>query len=481
MNSAKSAILVTTVSNAMMKLISFVASIVLARLLTPAEIGTFSVAVAFIALAQMFRDLGIGNYLVQEKELTRERFRSAASITLIAAWTIGILILLVSDLFAGFYQEQGLSSILQVLAFNFFLIPLASPVLSLLKRNMEFKVLAGIHLMAAAVHSMTSIVLALAGFGYMSLAWGAVAGIVVTLLGATTFWSRTGMGSRMICLIPFLAEWKRVLPFSTKSFGTNLLGTLGEHTSDFVVGRVFGFHALGLYSRGQGLIDHMNGVLFSAIQAVAFPRFSELLRHGQDIKEPYLRGLSYLALIQWPAFIFIAVFAQPLILLLFGEQWLGAVPFLQILAIGGIFSTLSGLAPGLLLSMGEAGYNLRAQVLIQTLRITLILLAATQGLVWVAVAQVATYLFQLLLYSKYIKQLVNLDYVELLAVLSCSIKIVLISSLPGGLVLFYGQQQVNFPTMLICAAATFCLWIASIRLFKHPFYNELFQIHPKIG
>jgi len=92
MNSVKGAVLVTTFSNAIIKLISFGASIVLARLLTPAEIGTFSVAAAFVALAQMFRDFGIGSYLVQEKELTPLRFRSAASLTLVSAWTMGALL-----------------------------------------------------------------------------------------------------------------------------------------------------------------------------------------------------------------------------------------------------------------------------------------------------------------------------------------------------------------------------------------------------
>ncbi|MCF7981264.1 MAG: lipopolysaccharide biosynthesis protein [Pseudomonadales bacterium] len=473
MTSVKGAILVTIFSNVIMKLIAFASSIVLARILTPTDIGTFSVAIAFVALAQMFRDLGIGSYLVQEKELTQSRFRSAASITLIAAWSMGLLLLALKEVIAGFYKEPGLASIVQVLAINFFIIPLASPILSLLKRYMEFKALAGIHLAAAVVHSITSIGFAVAGYGYMSLAYGAVAGIITTFLSATALWPRARMGSRLVCLIPHFMEWRHILPFSTKSFSTNLLGTLGEHTSDFVIGRIFGFHALGIYSRGQGLVEHMNGILFNAIQAVAFPRFSELLRDGEDLKEPYLRGLSYLTLMQWPAFIFAALFAQPIILLLFGSQWVEAAPFLQLLAIGGIFSTLSGLAPGLLLSMGEAGYTLRAQSHIQLIRILLILLAATQGLIWVAVAQIITYLFQMYIYSKYIKKILKLNYTAVFSALAGSMKITLVCTLPGYLVFRYWLQEIDFKAMLVCSVITFFLWIASIWFFKHPFRNEL--------
>ncbi|MEE8332516.1 MAG: oligosaccharide flippase family protein, partial [Alphaproteobacteria bacterium] len=87
---------------------------ILARLLTPAEIGIFSVGIAMVGLAHTLRDFGVGNYLIQEKELTPDRVRTAFGVTLVIAWIMAGVLIALSGPMAGFYSEPGVRQVMLV-------------------------------------------------------------------------------------------------------------------------------------------------------------------------------------------------------------------------------------------------------------------------------------------------------------------------------------------------------------------------------
>lgn len=106
--------------------ISFVSIIILARLLTPQEIGIFSVCMAFVGFLHTLRDFGIGAYLLQERNLDAGILRSAYGLALLFGWTAAAVLALSSGLVADFFNEPGVRSVTLVLAVNFLLIPLGS-------------------------------------------------------------------------------------------------------------------------------------------------------------------------------------------------------------------------------------------------------------------------------------------------------------------------------------------------------------------
>ncbi|CCE24398.1 Polysaccharide biosynthesis protein (fragment) [Methylotuvimicrobium alcaliphilum 20Z] len=99
---------------------------VIARLLTPEEIGIFSVSASLIGIAHTLRDFGIANYLIQEKELTDDKIKSAFTITAIMAWTIASLLFITKDIIADFYNQPELTTIIQILSLNFVILPFSS-------------------------------------------------------------------------------------------------------------------------------------------------------------------------------------------------------------------------------------------------------------------------------------------------------------------------------------------------------------------
>ena len=99
--------------------ITTVTVLVLARLLTPEEIGIYSVGAAVVAMAHVVRDFGVGNYLIQEKELTQDRIRTAFAVTLIIGWTMAAVLFAASGPVSRLYAEPGLAHVMKVLSLTF--------------------------------------------------------------------------------------------------------------------------------------------------------------------------------------------------------------------------------------------------------------------------------------------------------------------------------------------------------------------------
>ena len=138
MANVKKAVFLSVGEKVIVFVIQFVSSVVLARLLSPHEIGIFSIGSLILALSHALRDLGITSYLIQERDLSPARLQTAATIAVIMSWTLALVVLALSGPVSSFYREEGVGEVLRVLAINFFFLPFGSVSMAILKRNMNF-------------------------------------------------------------------------------------------------------------------------------------------------------------------------------------------------------------------------------------------------------------------------------------------------------------------------------------------------------
>lgn len=113
MISIRKAVIISFAENYSTMFIGIIGIMLIARLLTPAEIGIYSVASAVTGIAQMMRDFGVSNYLIQERELTRERIQTALTIAIITSWAAGGILYFSSSWVAVFYDEPGLADLVK--------------------------------------------------------------------------------------------------------------------------------------------------------------------------------------------------------------------------------------------------------------------------------------------------------------------------------------------------------------------------------
>lgn len=450
-------------------IISLVSIMVLARLLTPEDIGIFSVAAAATAFAQVLRDFGVGNYLVQEKDLTAERIQAAFVITLLTAWLAGALIGLGAPLIADFYDQPELTEVFWVLALTFLLIPWAAPRLALLRRDMAFAALFRIRVGAAIVGPIVSITMAAWGYGAMSLAMGSVATGIATV--ALTLW----YGPRRVPMGLGTSEWGRVFGFGIRASASAFITQTGMNSADLIIGRVLGFAALGLYSRAFGLLNLFNQRVMSAIASVAFPAFAALGRARGNAEAAYLNACGLITGVAWPFFAFLGLMAYPVIRGMFGDQWDDAVPLARILAVGGFIYHSLPLAAPVLISTGRIELMLRAESLIQAGRIVLIILGALHSLEAVCVAQVVAYGLHVFIYRHYVLPLLDTSYLKVLrATLRSAMLTVCTMIGPILVTVALGLEPENPWLSLLLAGGLAALgWLAGAFAIRHPLWHEL--------
>ena len=453
------------------------AVMVLARLLTPAEIGVYSVGAAVVALAHVLRDFGVGNYLIQEKELTTERIRTAFGVALAIAWTMAAAVFALSDPVADFYDEPGLRQVLRVLSLTFLVIPFGSPVLALLQRDMAFGRLYVVEVASAVAHVTTGITLAALGFGFMSLAWASLASAAMT--AAIAVLNRP----KIARLLPSFKEWRRVASFGSYSSAASVVSEIGMAAPDLILGRLLGFTAVGLFSRAMGVIQLFNRTVMHAVMPVMTPAFAAKSRRGEELLGPYLKSLSYVTVLSWPFFIFLGFMAYPIIRILFGDQWDAAVPLVQILCLAGIFRPLFYFVQPVFIALGQVRTNLKVAVVCNTISVLLFFLGALHSLEAAAVAPAVFCLAYFTVSYIYLRDLIGLSLHDVARSVSKSAVVALLSGLAPGMVFLgmdIGPGNVLSP-LLLAMAGTGVFWIGVVFAVKHPLREELVLLRQQIG
>lgn len=383
-------------------------TMVLARLLTPADTGVYAIGAVLTGVVQVLRDFGVGTYLIQEKTLSIEKLRAALGVSLLIGWLLALLLFAASDPAAQFYHEPRLLPVLQLLSFNLLLLPFSAVALACLRRQMRFKAIFAINVSQAVAQIVCSVVLAMLGWGFLSLALGTVAGTLATVIVA--------FGCRPDGL-PCLPSWRGmrdVLSFGSFSTAGTLIDELGVSAPDLIIGKVAGMADVGIYGKATGVINVFNQMVTAAISPVIFPLFSTQVRAGGDLRAAYLSTASYITAMAWPFFAFVAFMAPELVSVLYGPQWMAAVPMIRVLCLSAGLYSVFNMARYLFVAMGEVKAQARLDAQAVVVRIAAVLVAAPYGLEAVAWAVVVGAVWRSALTYYYLRHLVGLRWNVLL-------------------------------------------------------------------
>lgn len=446
--------------------------VLIARFLTPNEIGLYSVSVAVTGIVHLLRDFGVGSYLIQEKEITNERIRTAFTITLMISIFFFALFQFASPMVADFYRDERMIFVLRMLSINFLIIPFNSTTIAILRRNMGFEILIWFNLSAAVVGTTTVLMLAFLGFGYMSLVWSAIASTVTTCLAGliyrrSEFWLR-----------PTLKEWRRVFYFGSRVTFTNALTHIAININDLVISRVLGFSAVALLSRAQGVMNLFHRDVMSAIRNVAYPVFAQAHRQGSNLDQIHSRSVAAITAFAWPFYGFLAIYSLESLRLLFGPQWDAAAPLVPVFCLAGAIAALWSLALQAITAAGRIDLTTRAELMIQPLRILALAICALffSTLMPYAVAFLVIYVLVLPIVYWHKQIVLPTDWVVLRAGLSASLKLTLFSlSAPLALKVVLMVNHLTIPEYVVVPlAGVLCAggWLWAIRWFAHPVVSD---------
>lgn len=469
MSATRSSLLFSFIEKYALLLLGIAGGMIISRLLTPAEIGVYSVGAVLLGIAQVLRDFGVGQYLVQERELNEEKLRAVLATSFLCAWSLAALIAGLGEALGQFYREPRLASVLQLLAVNFLLIPLTSVTLPMLRRQMRFRAICAINLTHGLCHFGVSVTLAWHGFGYMSLAWSSVAATVAALLVSVL------VRPAQLPWLPARKGMGKVFAFGAYATGGTLIDEAGVAAPDLIIGKMIGMEGVGMFSKALGALAVFNQSITSAVSPVIFPLFSAHAREAQGANLAYLKTVSYITAFAWPFFAFLALLALPIVRLLYGDQWDAAAPLISIMCFSSAIYSMFSMTRYLFVAIGHVKMQARLDALAVPVRVAALLLAAPFGLAAVAGAVVAGALFRSWLTYRYLVALTGIDLRALLGACKKSAYLALLCVVAPALAAWSLQAQPVAPllALVLAALATFVLWLVGIAVLGHPLLGEL--------
>lgn len=449
-------------------LIGFAASIVIARLLTPAQFGIFALANSITGLLSIIATVGLTQFVIREKELSREVLRSVFTVNLLLQLLLAIALGLFGMLAApGF--GAGVREVLLLLALNPLLAVIEFLPRALLQRDMQFSAISLTGVVNAAVSALVTIPLAMMGWGAMSIAvavlaaHAACAAMVVVRMPGYAVMLPTTRGLGAIAL-----------------FGSQMLTVAGatqaaNRLSDMALGKLQGTEQLGLYARASQLFSQLYYIVYGMATGVLFARLSQDYNRTGELRQTYLRAVEMLTGILWPAAIGLAVLARPVIFIVYGERWLPAALPLSLLMVAMFINLAFAMNWELFVLRNETGRQARFELARAVLGTTAFIAGAWHGIVWAAAARVAEAVFTYLLYRPHMPRVVGCEARDLRRVQGRGMILTALAAAPALLLMVATGFDPHTGPALVAGAigAGGLLWLAGLFAIDHPLAAEL--------
>ena len=360
--------------------ISFITNIVLARMLTPDDFGCIGMLAIFITVSNTFVDGGFGSALIQKKEPTQKDYST------IFWWNIFISSLLYGVLYlsapaiAEFYHIPLLSSVLRVQGIILIIHSLNIIQTNQLRKQLRFKRLANVTVIAHSIAALAAIILAWKEWGV----WALVAQQII--------------GSSMISLILwYINKWMPDFCFSKESFKqlfgfgsfilcSNLINTFCNNVQGLLIGRFFTPAIMGYYTQAHKLESLASHTFTTIIEQVSYPVLSQFQSDDKALKNVLYKLTSVLVYISFPMMLILILLAEPLILFLYGEQWVASIPYFQILCVAGMSATFHGVHYYAVASKGKSRDLFIGTIVKRILALIVLVLGMylwqIEGLIW---------------------------------------------------------------------------------------------------
>jgi len=321
--------------------VHFGLGLLLARLLAPAEMGVFALALACMAIAQVLRDFGVSGWLQRERDLTRQKVQAALGLSCAASAIVALGLLVASGPLARHFGQPELAGILRVLALGCLPLPFSSVMAALMLRELAAARIAYVSRLGTAAYAATAVGLASLGCGAISLAWANLANVAVCTVAYIPLVSTLALGW------PTCRNWGGILRFGAGSLLTQGLATLNQALPDLMLARLGSPAQVGLMGRANAAVNLFGAVVGMSINFGAIPHLARAHHGGRALAPLLNRATSMLTAVAWPVLAVTSLFASEIVTTLYGANWAAcaaAVPPLALIAAIGMLCNYGGAA-----------------------------------------------------------------------------------------------------------------------------------------
>lgn len=334
--------------SALGKIISLGSTLVLARILSPGDYGLMAIAMIIIGFIGFFNEVGIGAAIVQKSELTTTEVNGCFAIAILISFLLFLATIAASESIAIFYGNPQLKAMISVLSIGFLLGALSTIPMAFLRREMQFKAIAGINLLAIAIQSILSLILAKLGYGVWALVWGFIVANIVTSIGFFVLspWRPKGQYG--------IREASKLVMYGLHITSSRIFWYLYTNADKAIIGKLLGVKSLGVYDMAFSLATLPSGQVTTLVVNVAAPLFSKLQHQFSELNSVLLKLTRGLAYITYPTLIGMLVCSRELIMVALGPQWDDVLIPFSALCLMGLIKSVDPLLSQVMISTGHA-------------------------------------------------------------------------------------------------------------------------------
>lgn len=388
------------------QLVTFVVSIVLARILTPEDYGQIALITVFTTIMQVFVDSGLGLALIQKKDADDLDFSSVFYFNFVVCLALYSIMFVAAPYIAAFYKDASLTPIIRVISLTIVISGVKGIQQSYVSRNMLFKRFFFSTLGGTIFSAFLGIGLAYSGFGV----WAIVAqqlsntAIDTLILWLTVKWRPRKMFS-----------WERLkslLSFGWKMLISSLLDTVYNNIRSLIIGKMYSSADLAYYNQGKQFPHTIVNNINTSIDSVLLPSMSSAQDDRARVKAMTRRSITISTYIMAPMMMGLAFCAKPIVQLVLTDKWLPCVPFLRIFCITYMFYPIHTANLNAIKAMGRSDYFLKLEIAKKAVGLALLFSTMWFGVMAMAYSLLIGTITGMIINSWPNRKLLNYSYFE---------------------------------------------------------------------
>lgn len=379
------------------RLLAIVKIAVIARILSPADVGLYGLAFLVISLLEVFTETGVNVFLIQEKKKLKEFVDTAWVVSIYRGILISLLILICSPLIVNFFSAPDLFELLILVALVPLLRGFINPSIVKFQKEMNFKADFWFRFTIFMADAVSAIAITWITRSPVGLIWGLIIGAFVEIFLSFLFVSprpRFKFNHNQTLLIINRGKWIT---------GTGIFQYLFKEGDDIFVGRFLGEGPLGIYQYAYKIATLPISEVGDVFGKVAFPLYVQIAEDKKRLKKVYMLSTLAILMIVLPFALLLILFSDQVVLLLLGEQWLAASVILKVVAVYAVIKASTEPAIRVFLAIKKQEYtSVITLVSLVVLAVCIYPLSQTYGLVGVGLSTIIASLSSLPVVGYYV-------------------------------------------------------------------------------
>ena len=357
---------------------------ILARFLDPADFGLMAIMMVVIGFSQAFQDMGISQAIIQRQNITHTQLSSLYWLNIASGVVLCLVVLAISPLVASFYDEPRITELMAVLSSVFILVAVGNQYRVLCQKELDFRAMETINVIAAIAALVVAIYFAVHGFGVLTLVYAmltqaGLASVLFLWIGLRRYHKPS--------LVYRHSELRGFYSFGLYQMGERSINYISANADKLLIGKLVGMDATGFYNLAWQLVIFPLSKINPIVNKVAFPVYSKVQKDFAALNRYYTFNVKALSLVTMPLLAFLFFFSAEIVRIVFGEGWSATAELLPALALVGILKALGNPGGAIILALGRADVGFWWNVVWATATVT----ALAVGLIISPSAKTAAY------------------------------------------------------------------------------------------